>query len=108
MAIVSIEHPQLTSAERRKAIDARVKAGLPLGASHNWQPQPGAQAIAMGTLMAANEYTAYAGGSFRKADQPLFFVHPPRRKVERPICHGKEVACLPGKNGKCVACADDD
>lgn len=42
----------------------------------------------------------------------------PLKRSRRPVrkshdrngsaCHGKDVPCLPGLNGKCVACFDDD
>jgi hypothetical protein len=33
---------------------------------------------------------------------------PPRKRISEKTCNGKEAACLAGKGGVCVACADDD
>ncbi len=31
-----------------------------------------------------------------------------RKRVSARQCGGKEIACLPGKDGACVACADEE
>lgn len=42
--------------------------------------------------------------------QRYFYGPVPRKSHNRngSACNGKDVSCLPGLNGKCVACFDDD
>jgi hypothetical protein len=60
-------------------------------------------------ILAHMEYHGATTGRFAPSDKPKWPCRGDERKnVERPVCHGKDVPCLPGKGGKCVAWADDD
>jgi hypothetical protein len=110
LSTVVIEHPQMSSADRCAAIEARVKAGLPLGASHVTEFKPGA--VAVGSLSYRSDYAAP-----RKAADVLAAMPPARQaKIaararqlrkhipERQACSGKDCLCLAGLGGKCVIC----
>jgi hypothetical protein len=110
MTVLVIEHPQMLSVERRALIDARIKAGLPLGASHVTEFKPGA--VAVGSLSYRSDYAAP-----RKADDILAAMPPTRQAniaararqlrkhiPERQACSGKDCLCLAGLGGKCVIC----
>lgn len=100
------DHPQMTSEQRRAGIKRLIDAGLPLGASHNWSPHPGAQTLAMGTLMKANEYGNYKPGDVVGG----YGKRPPRKHIgdHGRVCSGKDTHCMDGKGGKCVLCDNHD
>lgn len=33
---------------------------------------------------------------------------PVRKRISEKTCGGKDVVCMPGLDGKCVGCSDDD
>jgi hypothetical protein len=84
-----VEHKLPTSAQMRAAMDAQIKAGLPLGVSHNGPPMT---FITPGSLTG---YTEYA--------------RTPRKHIpEGRICSGKDCVCMAGLGGKCVLCDNHD
>jgi len=91
---ITIDHQMPSSAEMRAETRRRIDTGEPLGAFHNAAPLP------PGTVVA---------GSLMKPDGYANNKWPPQRKhINSKQCGGKEAACLAGKSGHCVACADDD
>jgi hypothetical protein len=97
--VLTIDHPMPTSAQMRDAVRDKLAKGEPLGASHVPEIKPG----------------VYANGSsiecspFAPSTKARWMGCPPARKhITERTCHGKEVACLPGLNGHCTACFDDD
>lgn len=103
---VVIEHKMPTNAERRAEIDRKIAAGEPLGASHVSIIKGGV--FVNGSLNGGVEYSKIAPSSAPR--WPCRGAKPVRKSHNRngSACHGKDVPCLPGLNGKCVACFDDD
>lgn len=79
-----IEHPMPTSEQMRDAIKRDLAAGRPLGASHVPEPP---------------DHLRYAGmGNHGRG----------RKHISEKTCSGKDSVCLPGLNGQCVACFEED
>lgn len=97
--VLTIDHPMPTSAQMRDAIRDKVAKGEPLGASHVPEIKP--DVYARGSIV---------GNPFAPSAKARWDCrgNPPRKQITERTCHGKEVACLPGLNGHCTACFDDD
>lgn len=54
------------------------------------------------SMTVQGEITGRFDGCFHRGHRVKKFVR------EKPVCSGKDVRCLPGKDGRCVACTDDD
>jgi hypothetical protein len=53
--------------------------------------------------------TVISKSPFAPSDKPSWGgCCPPRKHVSEKTCNGKDVACLPGRNGSCVACFEED
>lgn len=94
-----IEHKMPTSADMRAAIERKIAAGEPLGASHVAEITPG--------VFANGSVTGYAK-YIKNQLIPTELTHRgnPKMKSRRGRCAG---TCMPGLGGKCVACnADED
>lgn len=120
----TIEHPMPTREQRIAEIDRKIAAGEPLGASHVPEIVPGV--MANGSLNGAVVYTGKpctieeenrlrtGNPNWTKlapSDKPRWPCRGiPRKSHNRngSACHGKDVPCMPGLKGKCVACFDDD
>lgn len=82
---ITIEHKLPTSAQMRDRVKADFDAGRPLGANHVSEPP---------------DHLRYAAMTRRG--------NPVRKHISTKQCSGKEIACLPGKSGACVACCDEE
>lgn len=125
-----IEHKMPSSAEMRAEIDRKIAAGEPLGASHV-QEFPLGHFVVVGSISkfpeyapiearvlahmgsADDPYAALAAAYYKPSDKPKWpcrGLSPTGRKAPGTgrQCGGKEIACLPGKSGACVACSDED
>lgn len=121
-----VQHPMPTREQRIAEIDRALAAGEPLGASHVPEIKPGI--FVAGSLNGGFEYSKIApsgkprwpcrgipvcglcGGPLPCLTHSQYPRKPVRKSHNRngSACHGKDVPCMPGLNGKCVACFDDD
>ncbi len=92
-----IEHKMPTAEEMRAEMQRKLDTGEPLGASH--VPEPFPENVFIAGCLAPP--TAPLPGSLTRRGNP-------RGRKQIKQCSGKEIACLPGKNGACTACADED
>ena len=95
---MKIKHHLPNSAQMRAEALRRLKAGEPLGAFHNSPPLPPGTVIA-GSIMTAEQMRNNFGYSNPRKRA--------RKHISEKTCGGGQL-CLPGLNGKCVACSEDD
>jgi hypothetical protein len=116
----TIEHKLPTSEEMRAELKRKIDAGEPLGASH--VARLGAPVYVNGSIAKPPEYSKFSPsdqarwrdcpGSPEEAKLGIRknvngYPTDRKRRNERS-CSGKDMPCMPGKSGNCVACVDDD
>jgi hypothetical protein len=70
---------------------------------------PDGSVVAHGGCIMSDDMMRRQYRTFGPSDKPSWPCRGDERKhVSDKVCSGKEVACLAGRDGKCVACTEDD
>jgi hypothetical protein len=120
-ATFTVEHKMPTNEERRAELQRKLDNGELLGASHNMDFKgpvygngsfinPDGSEYKRGPLEVSKLAPSHAVRWDDCAPAPKLYPHGKvgRKHISEKTCGGKDVVCMPGLDGKCVACSDDD